>query len=65
MLRQALIWAKMSTDMYIEIRSAQPGKPITYCKLDINIQKNEAREINRPPSSDSRRFLTTRDGRWE
>ena len=49
--KMALIWAKKSTGMPIEVRTAhckelkESSKKITYCKLDINIRKNEPKII--------------------
>ena len=40
--KMALIWAKMSTGLPIEVFSSQEGSDFTsYCKLGINLQKNK------------------------
>ena len=40
--KMALIWAKMSTGLPIEVFSTQPGKAhMSYCKLGIDLAKNE------------------------
>lgn len=51
---QALIWSKMSTGLPLEVSTAQKGGQITYCKLDIDIYKNEPNVIvhERRPNPD-------------
>ena len=42
--KMALIWSKQSTGMPVDVRSSQgASKPISVCRLDIDIQKNEPR----------------------
>jgi DNA topoisomerase-6 subunit B len=44
--KMALVWSKKSTGFPIEVWSAtSPNKPISYCKLDIDIYKNQPRII--------------------
>ncbi len=38
--KMALIWSKMSTGLPVFVRTAQRGKPLTECVLDIDIAKN-------------------------
>eukprot|EP00954_Amorphochlora_amoebiformis_P012684 993253-Amorphochlora_amoeboformis.AAC.1 len=41
----ALVWAKKSTGMPVEVKSAREGMRISRCKLDININKNEPKTL--------------------
>eukprot|EP00741_Cyanophora_paradoxa_P019533 tig00021127_g18855.t1 len=40
--KMALLWSKMSTNLPFEIRSVRKaGEPVSYCKLDIDIRRNQ------------------------
>jgi DNA topoisomerase VI B subunit len=44
--KMALVWSKKSTGLPIEVRSAtSTTQPVTYCKLDIDIYKNQPRVL--------------------
>jgi len=43
--KMALVWAKKSTGMPVEVETAQEGKRISACRLDIDIHKNEPRVL--------------------
>eukprot|EP00472_Partenskyella_glossopodia_P001009 CAMPEP_0197542394 /NCGR_PEP_ID=MMETSP1318-20131121/67680_1 /TAXON_ID=552666 /ORGANISM="Partenskyella glossopodia, Strain RCC365" /LENGTH=630 /DNA_ID=CAMNT_0043101653 /DNA_START=152 /DNA_END=2045 /DNA_ORIENTATION=+ len=43
--KMALVWAKKSTGLPIEVESAREGQRISRCRLDIDIQENKPRVL--------------------
>eukprot|EP00466_Bigelowiella_natans_P021015 jgi/Bigna1/53298/estExt_Genewise1Plus.C_170152 len=68
--KMALVWAKKSTGMPVEVESAREGQRISRCKLDIDIYKNEPRVLLHERQSNPEGWRGTKisvviEGNWK